>query len=780
MKKALRILVVEDSEDDAILELHQIEKGGYTVDYERVETSEGMKALLKEKKWDIILSDYKMPHFNGLDALAILKESGIDIPFIIISGTIGEEVAVEAMKAGAHDYLMKNNLKRLLPAMERELRESTIRAEQKLLEQKHKQAEEALLKSEERFRLIAENTADTIMVLDLNLNITYVSPSVFKLRGYTAEEMFEQVLDQIFTPASMLKANKFFADQTTLEASGKADPSRTESLELEEYCKDSSTIWVEISFSYIRDVNQKPTRILTVSRDITLRKKAEEEVRILLRAVEQSPATIVITDTDGKINYINSKFTELTGYTQEEAFQQDTRILKSGEMPPDHYKEMWQALNNGNEWFGEFQNKKKNGELYWERSSISPIFDTNGTITHYLAVKEDITERKKTEKELIEAKEKAEESDQLKSAFLNNISHEVRTPMNAIIGFSQLLSTNETSAETRNQFIEIIIRSTHQLLSIITQIIDMATIEAGQEKTSSKEIYLNSLIKSLFKQFSSEAGKKNISLKYTAALYDNADNISTDETKLLQVLSNLLSNAFKFTKQGSIEFGYTVKETFLEFYVKDTGIGIPNEMFEEIFKRFRQVERSHAREFGGSGLGLSISKAYVELLGGKIWLSSIPGKGSEFFFTIPYNKVQLNARSDKETGVKINSEPIGLKTILVAEDENFNFLLISRYLSKANIVVLHAENGMDAVDLCKTNNQIDLVLMDLKMPVMDGYEATKQIREFLPDLPIIAQTAYITDIDKNKAFEYGCNDFISKPFSEELLISKIYKQLQHI
>ncbi|MFA6270957.1 MAG: PAS domain S-box protein, partial [Candidatus Paceibacterota bacterium] len=270
-------------------------------------------------------------------------------------------------------------------------------------------AEKALRESEERYRLIAENTADTVAVLDLNLNMVYISPSVLKMRGFSVEESLKHSLDQIFTASSMQKVKETFTKQMALEATGKADPMRTETIELEEYCKDGSIIWVEIVVSFLRDANLVPTGILTATRNITERKLTEDKLRILSRAVEQSPASIIITNTDGTIEYVNPKFMSVTGYSIDEVLGQNPRILKSSEQGPQYYEQFWKTITSGKEWYGEFHNKKKNGELFWELASISPIFDTDGEITHYLAVKEDITSRKNTEQELISAKLKAEE-----------------------------------------------------------------------------------------------------------------------------------------------------------------------------------------------------------------------------------------------------------------------------------------------------------------------------------------------------------------------------------
>ena len=282
----------------------------------------------------------------------------------------------------------------------------------------------------------------------------------------------------------------------------------------------------------------------------------------------------------------------------------------------------------------------------------------------------------------------------------------------------------------------------------------------------------------LFEQYSLSAQKKNILFSYKTPFPDDEAIITTDDTKFIEILSNLIDNAIKFTKQGSINFGYQLKENYLECYVEDTGIGILPEMHNEIFKRFRQVETTAARNYGGSGLGLSISQAYVELLGGKIWVKSEPGKGSIFYFTIPYKREISNDITQKQFINKLQIELKKSKQLLVAEDEDSNFMLMEELLSDLNLNIIRAINGVEAVEICKSNPEIDLVLMDLKMPEMDGYEATKQIKKIRPKLPVIAQTAYTTDNDKNKAMECGCVDFITKPINQQILITKIREHLE--
>jgi signal transduction histidine kinase/ActR/RegA family two-component response regulator len=408
-----------------------------------------------------------------------------------------------------------------------------------------------------------------------------------------------------------------------------------------------------------------------------------------------------------------------------------------------------------------------------------PQFHPNGERRGLAVIGRDITELLETQDKLQEAKEKAEESDQLKTAFLQNVSHEIRTPMNAIVGFSSFLTDPELDPVKRSHFINIIVQSSNQLLSIITDIVRIATIESGQEKVYENEVNLNALFKLINEQFTIKAQHHNLTIRCITSQVDSEAVIVTDETKLNQILSNLIRNALKFTVEGSVEFGYSIHGNSLECFVEDTGIGIPPEMHQEIFKRFRQVEVTTSRQYGGSGLGLSICKAFVEILGGKIGLTSQPGKGSRFYFSIPFKRVQKQdpgiKKSIPESGLDFKST----KTVLVAEDEDFNYRLLIELLSKIGLKILRAFNGSEAVEICKSDQLVDLVLMDIKMPVMDGYEATRRIKAMRPGLPVIAQTAYSTEEDMTKAFESGCDDFISKPFKKDQLLAKVREQLQN-
>lgn len=409
----------------------------------------------------------------------------------------------------------------------------------------------------------------------------------------------------------------------------------------------------------------------------------------------------------------------------------------------------------------------------WALSTKMPLTDQQGNIIGTFGISRNITERKLAEAELVKAKEKAEESDRLKTAFLHNISHEIRTPMNAIVGFSEYLNSPNLEADRREYYTDIIIRSSNQLLSIITDIVNIATIEAGQEKVHESQVDLNSMLRLLYNQYLLKAQKQNIFLSYKLGLDDSKAKIVTDETKLTEILSNLLGNAIKFTKDGYVDFGYKQHGVLLEFYVKDTGIGIPREMHNEIFDRFRQVETSSDRRFGGSGLGLSISKAYAKMLGGDIWLKSEPGRGSEFSFTIGYKRGEGNEIAEIPFSGGLSEAFDKSQTILIAEDEDYNFLLLQELLSILCVQIIRARNGREAVEICMSDIPIHLILMDIKMPEMDGYEATRRIKELRPNVTIIAQSAYTIESEKARALASGCSDFISKPITQDTLLTKV-------
>jgi len=388
----------------------------------------------------------------------------------------------------------------------------------------------------------------------------------------------------------------------------------------------------------------------------------------------------------------------------------------------------------------------------------------------------DMTERKHNETELKYAKEKAEESDKLKSSFLANMSHEVRTPMNAIMGYAELLSSPNYSDKEKQDYVSIISKSSQQLLRIMNDIVEISKIATGQITVNPVPFDLNALLDDIHQEFNPLAFLKNIKFTIKKGLQNPASRIILDDIKLRLILSNLVDNAIKFTEKGSVEISYLLKDSTLEFNIKDTGIGISKEHLEIIFERFRQLEDSYTRKYGGSGLGLSIAKSYAELLGGSIGVESTAGAGSTFIFHIPFIAAETLGYSSTVSDKAV--ETATLSTILVAEDDDINFVYMERLLSKSDTAVIRAANGQEAVDICNSGVDIDLILMDINMPFMNGLEATKLIKEKRPELPIVAVTAYSLSGDRETCLAAGCNDYIPKPIRREELLSKLAQFLK--
>jgi PAS domain S-box-containing protein len=575
-------------------------------------------------------------------------------------------------------------------------------------------------------------------------------------------------------------------------------------LPVEKSLKTLEIIWLPLIIIYTPATMLLGILMLRQSKNYSnrlLEVKLIESERRLSQILESGNVATLLLDVNGDILFSNNYLQRIAGYTNAEISGKNWFDIFIPEKDREFMKDIFFKGLNSNGVVENFENPilSKTGEsLYLSWYNIILISDKNELLgTASIGV--DITERKIYEEKLIEknseiekqnevllkineelknAKEKAEESDRLKTAFLANMSHEIRTPMNGILGFANLLKNTDIPPDERNKYIDIIHKSGDRLLSIINDIIDISKIEAGLIKLSFTTTNLHEQTEYIHNFFRPEIENKGIKFRLKSSLSAKDSLVTTDKEKVYAILTNLVKNAIKFTNEGSIEVGYEKKDGFVEFYVKDTGSGIEKEKTAYIFERFRQGSESMNRRYEGAGLGLSISKAYVEMLGGKIWVAENKSQGSIFYFTIPIEPLHI---IEKEVIISEKIKELNLPEsklkILIAEDDEVSEILIAKAVDSVGKEVIRVKSGEAAVEACLDNPDIDLILMDLRMPGLNGKEATKKIREFNKDVVIIAQTAFAFAGDKEKALKSGFNDYISKPIDQNLLLEMIQKHL---
>ncbi|NML24420.1 PAS domain S-box protein [Zoogloea sp. G-4-1-14] len=651
------------------------------------------------------------------------------------------------------------------------------------------QVEEIKL-SEERYRALFQGSRCVMVIIDSVTGvIAGANNAAVRYYGWSLEKITRMHISEI----NMLSPDKIYAEMQL------ARLQKRDHFRFQHRLADGSVREVEL-FSGPIEIGGRDF-LYSIVHDITERVLVENEIKKLSMAVEQSPESVVITNLNAEIEYVNDSFLRATGYDRVDVIGKNPRILHSGKTPPERYLDLWNALTEGRSWKGEFHNKRKDGSEYFEFATITPVSDSSGRVTHYVAVKEDITERKRVARELDEhrhhleelvqvrttelyqAKQQAEAANKAKSAFLANMSHEIRTPMNAIVGLTHLLRAQATPLQAER--LRKIDAAGKHLLSVINDILDMSKIEAGKLQLEQRDFNLSTVLDNVSSILGDAAHAKGLFIRI------DTDSVPVwlrgDVVRLRQAILNYASNAIKFTEKGGITLSAELiedagDEVIVRFSVSDTGIGIDADNLSRLFQSFTQADVSTTRRYGGTGLGLSITRHLAELMGGEAGAESTPGKGSTFWFTAHLLR-GYGVLPEKEKDEQINAEQRLRECgdgycLLLAEDNAVNREVALELLHSVGLVVDVAEDGSEAIERAR-ERYYDLVLMDVQMPSVDGLKATREIR-VLPgwaEIPILAMSANAFDDDLRSALQAGMNDYVTKPVDPEQFFSTLLKWL---
>ena len=653
-------------------------------------------------------------------------------------------------------------------------------------------AEEALRESEQTFHSFADSSMSLIWASGLDKRCFYFNRGWLEFTGRTLEEEFGNGWVAGVHPEDLDRCVKIYNENF--------DERRAFSMDYRLRRHDGEYRWIRDNGAPRYDAKGQFCGYIGHCLDIHDRIEAENKLRTLSAVVEQSPESIVITDSDAVIQYVNPACEASSGYSRDELIGQNPRIFNSGSTPRPVYQRMWETLLAGRPWTGQFSNRKKDGQSLFEYVRIASIRDESGQISNFVSIKEDVGEKQRIAEELdhyrqhleemvlertvelAHAKEEAEVANVAKSAFLANMSHEIRTPMNAVMMLTHLLRNTPLNPEQQSKLQKIQIASEH-LLHVISDILDLSKIEAGKLVLEQRDFALQGLLQSALDLARDKAMAKGLQLHVRIAPELAAIRLRGDETRTRQALCNYLNNAIKFTERGEISLSVEAlaqegKDLMLKFLVKDTGIGISPENLARLFNNFEQADNSMSRRFGGTGLGLVITRRLAQAMNGDAGAESVFGEGSLFWFSASYEIVEESSTARTgDTAIfasELDRRPAHGQKVLVCEDEPINQEILVSILTDLGYQVDTAENGAIAIGMTHVE-QYDLILMDMQMPEIDGIEATRCIRglENYRRVPIIALTANAFESDRQACLDAGMSDFVTKPVYPDTLAERI-------
>jgi PAS domain S-box-containing protein len=631
-------------------------------------------------------------------------------------------------------------------------------------------ARKAAEKELEILSFAARKSPSGTVIRDKDGKIMWMNEASERILGYSLKEMKGKAF-----------GNTLLGEETDMEvhnaAVDKVKHKKPYEVEIKVYRKDKTPIWAFFANSPLLNELGEVDRQITVIVDVTARKRAEEEAKMLSLVASNTTSGVVINDSHGKVEWINSAFEKITGYSLEDVQFKPLGDTLKGELTDISIIERSRELSRNKQSFEvDLLAYRKDGQPLWISVINSVILNAAGEVDKYIEVIIDITAKKKVELELISAKEKALQLNRAKDMFISVMSHEIRTPLNAVIGMSNLLTEDNTN-ESQRENLSILKFSADNLMSLINDLLDFTKIETGNVELEKANVDLRKAVNGVASSMQFKAKEKGIYIKAHVA-EEVPQIIIGDSARLIQILLNLVSNAVKFTHKGGVTIDVGVleendKSARIRFAVTDTGIGIANDKLSTIFESFKQAEADTTRKYGGTGLGLAISKRLVELHDSRINVDSVLGQGSTFWFTITFNKANSKKLSDSkmEMGLNLN--------VLVVDDNQINRILVNKVLQRWGTKVDFAENGQQAIDKVESNKNYDVVLMDVHMPVMGGLEATEKLRAktdpYFQQLPIVALTASMLSSEVNEMSNAGMNDFILKPFEPKTLFDKLSK-----